>query len=67
VDILRYVAESANSLPFILNHHEHYNGSGYQAGLKGRDIPFEVRLLSVADAHDAMTSLRPYNKSSLKP
>jgi diguanylate cyclase (GGDEF)-like protein/putative nucleotidyltransferase with HDIG domain len=61
VEILRYVAELANSLPIILNHHEHYDGSGYPAGLKGQDIPFEARLLSVADAFDAMTSLRPYH------
>jgi HD-GYP domain-containing protein (c-di-GMP phosphodiesterase class II) len=61
VEILRYVAELANSLPVILNHHEHFDGSGYPAGLKGQDIPFEARLLAVADAFDAMTSLRPYH------
>ena len=61
VEILRYVAELANSLPIILNHHEHYDGSGYPTGLKGMDIPLEARLLSVADAYDAMTSLRPYH------
>jgi diguanylate cyclase (GGDEF)-like protein/putative nucleotidyltransferase with HDIG domain len=62
VEILRYVAELANSLPIILNHHEHFDGSGYPSGLKGTDIPLEARLLSVADAYDAMTSLRPYHK-----
>jgi len=61
VEILRYVAELSNSLPIILNHHEHYDGSGYPTGLKGQDIPIEARLLSVADAYDAMTSLRPYH------
>jgi diguanylate cyclase (GGDEF)-like protein/putative nucleotidyltransferase with HDIG domain len=61
VEILRYVAELANSLPIILNHHEHFDGSGYPAGLKGNEIPFEARLLSIADAYDAMTSLRPYH------
>jgi diguanylate cyclase (GGDEF)-like protein/putative nucleotidyltransferase with HDIG domain len=61
VEILRYVAELSNSLPIILNHHEHYDGSGYPTGLKGQDIPLEARLLSVADAYDAMTSLRPYH------
>jgi diguanylate cyclase (GGDEF)-like protein len=61
VEILRYVADLANSLPIILNHHEHFDGSGYPAGLKGKDIPLEARLLSVADAYDAMTSLRPYH------
>ena len=61
VEILRYVAELSNSLPIILNHHEHYDGSGYPAGLKGKEIPLEARLLSIADAYDAMTSLRPYH------
>jgi HD-GYP domain-containing protein (c-di-GMP phosphodiesterase class II) len=61
VEILRYVAELSNSLPIILNHHEHYDGSGYPVGLKGKDIPLEARLLSIADAYDAMTSLRPYH------
>jgi diguanylate cyclase (GGDEF)-like protein/putative nucleotidyltransferase with HDIG domain len=61
VEILRYVVELANALPIILNHHEHYDGSGYPSGTKGQDIPFEARLLSVADAYDAMTSLRPYH------
>ena len=61
VEILRYVAELADSLPIILNHHEHYDGTGYPAGLKGNEIPLEARLLSVADAYDAMTSLRPYH------
>jgi len=61
VEILRYVADLSNSLPIILNHHEHFDGSGYPAGLKGNAIPFEARLLSIADAFDAMTSLRPYH------
>lgn len=61
VEILRYVAELSNSLPIILNHHEHYDGSGYPGGLIGDQIPLEARLLAIADAYDAMTSLRPYH------
>jgi putative nucleotidyltransferase with HDIG domain len=61
VEILRYVAELSSSLSIILNHHEHFDGSGYPAGIKGNDIPLEARLLSIADAYDAMTSLRPYH------
>ena len=61
VEILRYVAELANSLPIILNHHEHFDGTGYPLGLKGEKIPLEARLLAIADAFDAMTSLRPYH------
>lgn len=61
VEILRYVAELSNSLPIILNHHEHYDGSGYPSGVTGDKIPLEARLLAIADAYDAMTSLRPYH------
>lgn len=47
-------------LPYVLLHHERWDGDGYPCGLRGRSIPMEARLLSVADAFDAMTSLRPY-------
>jgi putative two-component system response regulator len=49
--------------PFVLYHHEWWNGSGYPEGLKGRDIPREGRLLAIVDAFDAMTSNRPYHNS----
>lgn len=62
VEILRHVIDLANCLPTILHHHEHYDGSGYPAGLKGKQIPLEARVLSVADAYDAMTSPRPYRE-----
>ncbi|HEX9896618.1 MAG TPA: diguanylate cyclase [Dehalococcoidales bacterium] len=61
VEILRYVVELSNALPIILNHHEHYDGSGYPSGISGKQIPLEARLIAVADAYDAMTSLRPYH------
>lgn len=48
------------ALPYVLFHHEWWNGGGYPAGLRGRAIPAEARLLAVADAFDAMTSPRPY-------
>lgn len=43
-------------------HHEWWDGSGYQCGLKGEAIPFGARLVAVADAYDAMTSDRPYRR-----
>ncbi|MEI8395501.1 MAG: bacteriohemerythrin [Rhodospirillaceae bacterium] len=43
-------------------HHENWDGSGYPAGLKGRDIPLSARIVSVADVFDALTSSRPYKK-----
>ena len=47
----------------ILKHHEWWNGQGYPLGLVGEDIPLECRILSIADAYDAMTSDRPYRKA----
>lgn len=47
----------------ILKHHEWWNGQGYPLGLTGEDIPLECRILSIADAYDAMTSDRPYRKA----
>ena len=41
-------------------HHERYDGKGYPDGLKGEDIPEIARIISVADAYDAMTSNRSY-------
>jgi response regulator RpfG family c-di-GMP phosphodiesterase len=44
----------------ILYHHERFDGTGYPAGLAGEAIPLCVRILTVADTYDAMTSSRPY-------
>ncbi len=63
VDKLRLVGGSLRRiLPIILNHHEHFDGSGYHSA-KGDDIPLEARIISVADAYDAMVSDRPYRKA----
>jgi HD-GYP domain-containing protein (c-di-GMP phosphodiesterase class II) len=43
-------------------HHERPDGHGYPLGLKGEEIPFIARIISVADTFDAMTSNRPYRK-----
>ena len=52
---------SANMLLTIIRHHqERYDGKGYPDGLTGEDIPLEARIITVADAFDAMTSPRPY-------
>jgi len=62
IEILRHVTDLVNCLPAILHHHERYDGTGYPSGLKGSNIPLEARILAVADAYDAITSLRPYHK-----
>ena len=46
----------------IMHHHERFDGMGYPSGLKKEEIPFLARVLSVADAYDAMASDRAYRK-----
>jgi HD-GYP domain-containing protein (c-di-GMP phosphodiesterase class II) len=46
-----------------LMHHENVDGSGYPKGLRGDEIPLFGRIVSVADAFDAMTTDRPYSKA----
>jgi HD-GYP domain-containing protein (c-di-GMP phosphodiesterase class II) len=41
-------------------HHEHWDGSGYPAGLAGEDIPLAGRICAVCDVYDALVSARPY-------
>ena len=48
------------ALPYVLFHHERWDGHGYPTRRAGTAIPLEGRLLAVADAFDAMTSRRPY-------
>jgi len=46
-----------------LTHHERWNGTGYPQGLKGAEIPWESRIVAVADSLDAIASDRPYRKA----
>ena len=48
-------------VPYVLYHHERWDGSGYPHGLAGREIPIEGRLLAIADVYDALTTTRPYH------
>ncbi|HXH94152.1 MAG TPA: HD domain-containing phosphohydrolase [Thermoanaerobaculia bacterium] len=52
-------------LGMIRHHHERYDGRGYPDGLRGENIPYEVRLLSIVDAYDALTSHRSYRPAPL--
>jgi HD-GYP domain-containing protein (c-di-GMP phosphodiesterase class II) len=52
-----------DALPYVLFHHERWDGEGYPARLRGRRIPIEARILAIADAFDAMISPRPYRRA----
>jgi len=51
----------SSAIPVILHHHERWDGLGYPNGLAGENIPLEARIVTVADAYDAMTSSRVYH------
>ena len=50
-------------VPLVHHHHEQFDGTGYPFGLVGEAIPRGARIISVADAFNAMTSDRPYRKA----
>lgn len=49
-------------VPYILHHHERYDGKGYPHGLSGDMIPKGAQIITIADSFDAMTTGRGYNK-----
>ncbi|MEJ2369369.1 MAG: response regulator [Gemmatimonadales bacterium] len=55
--MLRMAAEIA------LYHHENWDGTGYQAGLKGEAIPESARIVTVIDVFDSLTHKRPYKEA----
>ena len=61
--LLLRVAALREAIPYVLYHHERWDGSGYPTGKAGEEIPVEARVLAVADAFDAMTSDRPYRRA----
>lgn len=60
--ILHELPQLAYVLPGVLHHHERFDGKGYPDQLSDLEIPFDGRILAVADAYDAMTSDRAYRK-----
>jgi HD-GYP domain-containing protein (c-di-GMP phosphodiesterase class II) len=63
VKILQPLTFLNGSIDAIRGHHERYDGKGYPDGKKGKDIPLEARIMTVADSFDAMTTERPYRKA----
>jgi HD-GYP domain-containing protein (c-di-GMP phosphodiesterase class II) len=62
-EILMQVAGLEHLAPLVRATHEHWDGRGYPDGSAGEDIPLEARIVSVADAFDAMVSDRPYRRA----
>ena len=59
-EVLQEITEIPNLYFGARWHHERYDGKGYPDGLVGDEIPLEARIISVADAYDAMSSKRSY-------
>jgi HD-GYP domain-containing protein (c-di-GMP phosphodiesterase class II) len=58
--ILNTVNDMSDMANYLLYHHESWDGKGYPKGLIGEEIPFVSRIITIADAYDAMTSERSY-------
>ena len=61
-DIIRPLDPGSRIWPIIRYHHERYDGRGYPDGRKEKEIPEGSRIISIADAYDAMRSCRPYRE-----
>lgn len=61
-EILKRVKTQKDIADGAQYHHERFDGRGYPANLSGEKIPWVARIISVADAFDAMSSTRPYRK-----
>ncbi len=59
-EILSQAPALADVTPIVYHHHEHFDGTGYVAGLVGTQIPLGARILAAADAYVAMTSPRSW-------
>jgi len=62
-EILQQVQFKIPVARYVRYHHERWNGTGYPDGLKGEEIPVGARILSIADAFDAIRSTRPYKSA----
>jgi putative nucleotidyltransferase with HDIG domain len=62
-EILKDLDFLGSALSYIRCHHERPNGRGYPGRLKGADIPVGAKIIAVADAFDAITTDRPYQKA----
>jgi diguanylate cyclase (GGDEF)-like protein len=58
--ILNTVNDMSDMAKYLLYHHERWDGKGYPKGLKGEEIPFVSKIITIVDSYDAMTSERSY-------
>ncbi|HKF15478.1 MAG TPA: HD-GYP domain-containing protein [Gaiellaceae bacterium] len=58
--LIRGIEAMRPALPYILFHHERWDGAGYPSGRSREQIPLGARIVAVVDAFDAMISMRPY-------
>lgn len=65
-DIIRPIQFLQSIIPFILYHHERWDGRGYLSGLEGKDIPLGARIIAIADIYQALISKRPYRNAYTK-
>ena len=63
VDIIRPIHSLHPIIPFLLYHHERWDGKGYPYGLAGDRIPLGARIIAIADVYQALVSNRPYRKA----
>jgi putative nucleotidyltransferase with HDIG domain len=59
-NIIEAIPQLKGIITVVKHHHERYDGNGYPDGLKGGNIPYNSRIISIADTFDAMSSKRPY-------
>ncbi|MBU1087299.1 MAG: PAS domain S-box protein [Candidatus Omnitrophica bacterium] len=66
VDIISPIHSLYPIKPFLLYHHERWDGKGYPKGLAGESIPLGARIIAIADVYQALVSNRPYRKAYSK-
>lgn len=62
-EIVGKLGRLRDAVPLILHHHERWDGTGYPDGLASAEIPVEAAIVGLADAWDAMTTERPYDRA----